>query len=86
MVAGSGADAAPYFRIFNPILQGEKFDKNGEYVKKWVPELENLPKNFCTNSWELKMKELLNLEEITLIQLLYMKELDQKALNAFQKI
>ena len=36
-VAG-GADAAPYFRIFNPILQGEKFDKEGEYVKKWVPE------------------------------------------------
>ena len=38
-VAGCGADAAPYFRIFNPILQGEKFDKEGEYVKKWVPEL-----------------------------------------------
>ncbi len=37
-VAGCGADAAPYFRIFNPILQGEKFDKEGEYVKRWVPE------------------------------------------------
>ena len=37
-VAGCGADAAPYFRIFNPILQGEKFDKEGYYVKKWVPE------------------------------------------------
>lgn len=38
-VAGCGADAAPYFRIFNPILQGEKFDPNGEYVRRWVPEL-----------------------------------------------
>ena len=37
-VAGCGADAAPYFRIFNPILQGEKFDPNGDYVRKWVPE------------------------------------------------
>ena len=38
-VAGCGADAAPYFRIFNPILQGEKFDPNGNYVRRWVPEL-----------------------------------------------
>lgn len=41
--AGCGADAAPYFRIFNPILQGEKFDPDGAYVKKWVPELAALP-------------------------------------------
>ena len=38
-VAGCGADAAPYFRIFNPTLQGEKFDKGGDYVRRWVPEL-----------------------------------------------
>ena len=38
-VAGSGADAAPYFRIFNPILQGEKFDPDGTYVRRWIPEL-----------------------------------------------
>ena len=38
-VAGCGADAAPYFRIFNPVLQGEKFDPGGEYVRRWVPEL-----------------------------------------------
>ncbi|MBM3631899.1 MAG: deoxyribodipyrimidine photo-lyase, partial [Alphaproteobacteria bacterium] len=42
-VAGCGADAAPYFRIFNPILQGEKFDPDGAYVKRWVPELANIP-------------------------------------------
>jgi deoxyribodipyrimidine photo-lyase len=52
-VAGCGADAAPYFRIFNPILQGEKFDPNGEYVKKWVPELLNIPKEFLHKPWEL---------------------------------
>jgi len=45
-VAGSGADASPFFRIFNPILQGEKFDPDGDYVKTFVPELENLEKKF----------------------------------------
>jgi deoxyribodipyrimidine photo-lyase len=42
-VAGCGADAAPYFRIFNPTLQGEKFDPAGEYVRRWIPELATLP-------------------------------------------
>ncbi|MBI1408028.1 MAG: deoxyribodipyrimidine photo-lyase [Caulobacter sp.] len=42
-VAGSGADAAPYFRIFNPVTQGQKFDPDGEYIRRWVPELRNLP-------------------------------------------
>jgi deoxyribodipyrimidine photo-lyase len=41
-VAGSGADAAPYFRIFNPVLQAEKFDPDGAYVRRWVPELRQL--------------------------------------------
>ncbi|MEM9256394.1 MAG: deoxyribodipyrimidine photo-lyase [Pseudomonadota bacterium] len=45
-VAGSGADAAPYFRIFNPTLQGKKFDASGAYVRRWVPELEALPKKY----------------------------------------
>ncbi len=51
-VAGSGADAAPYFRIFNPILQGEKFDPDGEYTRKFVPELKNLPAKFLYKPWE----------------------------------
>lgn len=51
-IAGSGADAAPYFRIFNPILQGEKFDKQGEYVKKFCPELSKLPPKFIHKPWE----------------------------------
>ena len=42
-VAGSGADAAPYFRIFNPMLQSRRFDSDGEYIKRWVPELRQLP-------------------------------------------
>ena len=55
-VAGCGADAAPYFRIFNPILQGEKFDKEGNYVKKWVPELKNVPNKFIHKPWEMELK------------------------------
>lgn len=51
-VAGSGADAAPYFRIFNPFSQGEKFDPNGKYVRKWVPEIANLPDKFIHTPWE----------------------------------
>jgi deoxyribodipyrimidine photo-lyase len=45
-VTGSGADAAPYFRIFNPLLQARKFDPDGEYIRRWVPELAQLPTRF----------------------------------------
>ena len=38
-VAGSGTDAAPYFRVFNPVTQGRRFDPDGDYVRRWVPEL-----------------------------------------------
>jgi deoxyribodipyrimidine photo-lyase len=51
-VAGCGADAAPYFRIFNPVLQGEKFDPEGNYVRRWVPELRDLPSNLIHRPWE----------------------------------
>ncbi|HSG61427.1 MAG TPA: FAD-binding domain-containing protein, partial [Pseudomonadales bacterium] len=51
-VAGCGADAAPYFRIFNPITQGEKFDPEGEYTRRWVPELKDLPKKYLYQPWE----------------------------------
>lgn len=50
-VAGSGADAAPYFRIFNPILQSEKFDPNGDYIRKFVPELQEIPNKFIHTPW-----------------------------------
>jgi deoxyribodipyrimidine photo-lyase len=48
-VFGSGADAAPYFRVFNPILQSEKFDPKGEYIKHYVPELADLALPFLHN-------------------------------------
>jgi deoxyribodipyrimidine photo-lyase len=49
--AGCGADAAPYFRIFNPVLQGRKFDARGDYVRRWVPELAKLPPAFIHQPW-----------------------------------
>jgi deoxyribodipyrimidine photo-lyase len=51
-VAGSGADAAPYFRVFNPILQGKKFDPEGNYVRRWVPELAEMPAEYIHSPWE----------------------------------
>lgn len=51
-VAGSGADAAPYFRIFAPVLQGEKFDPNGDYVRTYVPELKNMPNQWIHKPWQ----------------------------------
>lgn len=50
-VAGSGADAAPYFRVFNPSLQGAKFDPSGDYVRRWVPELGRLPNEHLFEPW-----------------------------------
>lgn len=50
--AGCGADAAPYFRIFAPVLQGEKFDARGDYARRWVPELARLPANWIHRPWE----------------------------------
>ena len=50
-VAGCGADAAPYFRIFNPVLQSEKFDKNGFYLRRWLPELASMPSKWIHAPW-----------------------------------
>ena len=57
-VAGSGADAAPYFRVFNPVLQGEKFDPDGSYVRNWIPELARLPDAFIHKPWTASPLEL----------------------------
>lgn len=51
-VAGCGVDAAPYFRIFNPTTQGEKFDAHGEYTREFVPELRNMPNKYLFRPWE----------------------------------
>jgi deoxyribodipyrimidine photo-lyase len=51
-IAGCGADAAPYFRVFNPTTQGERFDAKGEYTRKYVPELKNLPDKYLFEPWQ----------------------------------
>ena len=50
--AGTGPDAAPYFRIFNPVTQGRKFDPDGDYVRRWVPELAEVPTKILHAPWE----------------------------------
>ena len=51
-VVGSGADAAPYFRLINPVLQGERHDPDGAYVRRWVAELSELPDKYIHRPWE----------------------------------
>ena len=89
-VAGSGADAAPYFRIFNPILQGEKFDKNGLYIRQWVPELTKLTNKVIHKPWTAN-PSLLADANITLGQdypypLVDLQETRQAALAAWDNI
>ena len=68
-----------------PILQGEKFDKDGEYVKKWVPELKNLPKKFIHKPWEFN-DEIFKLGRDYPHPIVKHEEARVKALNAFKKI
>jgi deoxyribodipyrimidine photo-lyase len=87
-VAGSGADAAPYFRIFNPILQGEKFDPDGDYVKLFVPELVDLDKKYIHKPWEAPEKMLksanIRLGETYPEPIVEHKAARQRALDAYQ--
>lgn len=55
--AGVGLDAAPYFRIFNPIVQGTKYDPHGDYVRRWVPELASVPTNLIHTPWLMSVEE-----------------------------
>ena len=52
-VAGTGFDASPFFRVFNPVLQGRKFDPEGNYVRRWIPEIKKLPSRVIHSPWEL---------------------------------
>lgn len=89
-VAGSGADAAPYFRIFNPVTQGQKFDVNGEYTKKYVPELERMPLKYLFNPWEAPEKDLLKagvrLGDTYPKPLVDLKKSRERALAAFKTL
>jgi deoxyribodipyrimidine photo-lyase len=58
--AGCGADAAPFFRIFNPVNQGEKFDPDGTYIRRWIPELEHLPNRYIHQPWKAPDRDLTN--------------------------
>lgn len=51
--AGTGTDAAPYFRIFNPILQGERYDAEGTWIRRWVPELADVPRDYLFAPWRM---------------------------------
>ena len=87
-VAGCGTDAAPYFRIFNPVLQGQKFDPGGLYVRKYVPELRDLPTKYLFNPWEAPLG-VLNAADIELgvsypIPIVDLKKSRQLALDAYQ--
>lgn len=82
--AGSGADAAPFFRVFNPVLQGEKFDKEGDYVRRWVPELVQVPQKYVHKPWELPKSEFNALDYPA--PLVDLKLSRQAALEAFAKI
>ena len=53
-VAGTGTDASPYYRVFNPVTQGKKFDPDGTYVQRWVPELRHLEGRTAHEPWERK--------------------------------
>jgi deoxyribodipyrimidine photo-lyase len=86
-VAGCGADAAPYFRIFNPITQGQKFDPEGEYIRRFLPELNTLPNKYLFNPWEAPDNILKN-ANVVLGQdypkpIVDLKLSRQKALDAF---
>jgi deoxyribodipyrimidine photo-lyase len=87
-VSGSGADASPYFRIFNPIIQGEKFDKNGAYIKRWVPELSGLPNKFIHTPWQADADCLeaagLSLGDNYPFPIVDHKESREQALSAYQ--
>ncbi|MHA7840968.1 MAG: cryptochrome/photolyase family protein [Gammaproteobacteria bacterium] len=89
-VAGCGADAAPFFRIFNPVTQGKKFDPTGEYIRRYVPELTHLPNKYLYAPWEAP-ESVLKEADITLGQtypkpIVDLSQSRQYALDAYKDI
>lgn len=89
-VAGCGTDAAPYFRIFNPVTQGEKFDPDGVYTRSYVPELKNLPNKYLFRPWDAPAATLAKadiiLGESYPLPVVDIKISRQKALDTFRGI
>ena len=87
-IAGCGADAAPFFRIFNPITQSEKFDKQGDYIRRYVPELASMPAKYIHAPW-LAPKDVLDDAGVVIgthypAPIVDIKESRQRALDAFK--
>lgn len=89
-VAGSGADAAPFFRVFNPVTQGEKFDPDGDYVRRWVPELAKLEGKAIHAPWTLSEDVLakagVELGKTYPAPMLDHKAARERALKAYEKV
>ncbi|KZL15957.1 deoxyribodipyrimidine photo-lyase [Pseudovibrio sp. Ad26] len=88
-IAGCGADAAPYFRIFNPVLQGEKFDGHGDYTRCFLPELKELPDKYLYKPWEAP-KDILQDAGVVLgktypLPIVDLKKSRDEALRAFEE-
>ena len=89
-VAGTGTDSTPYFRIFNPVTQGQKFDPSGDYTRKYVPELKNLPVKFLFSPWECPV-DFLNTINFKLgkdypYPIVDIKESRQRALSTYENL
>ena len=89
-VAGCGTDAAPYFRIFNPVRQSEKFDPDGDYIRRWVPELAELPNEFIHEPWkaDAMAQQLANVRigEDYPLPIVDLGETRKAALDAYQQV
>ncbi len=89
-VAGCGYDSAPYFRIFNPVTQGQKFDPEGEYIKQYIPELRDMPIKYLYAPWEAPGEVLttagVSLEHDYPYPIVDLKESREKALAAFRSL
>jgi len=89
-IAGCGADAAPYFRIFNPITQGQKFDGSGDYTRRYIPELKDLPDKYLHQPWTAPESVLVQanivLGETYPTPIVNLKTSREQALAAFQTL
>ena len=86
--AGCGVDAAPYFRIFNPVRQAERFDAQGMYVSTWIPQLKALPNKFIHAPWQTPPEQLkraeIDLKKDYCLPVLDLKKTRDRALAAYE--
>jgi deoxyribodipyrimidine photo-lyase len=86
-VAGCGADAAPYYRIFNPLLQSTRFDAKAEYLRRWLPELAHLPAEYCHRPWAITEKKWFSQKQLDYPQpIIDYEQSRREALAAYQKV